>query len=190
MSFRVLIIPEDPIYNGFILRPLGEKIMRELGKTNARIEVLTNPKLSGFEHAKSQLDAICERYNHYDLILFLPDRDGKQTRDAVLEKITERLQEEGYPFIATAAIEEVEAWLLAGHKTSLKRNWVAIRGDAHIKENDFLEFINEYGDDGPGQGRERLMRKTLRNFSGLCQTCSELRRLTSKIRQLLNQNEQ
>ena len=98
MSFRVLIIPEDPIYNGFILQPLGERILKEVGKTNAKVEVLTNPKVSGFEHARDQVEEICERYKHFDLILFLPDRDGKEGREVSLEQLTDKLQKKKFPF--------------------------------------------------------------------------------------------
>ncbi len=186
MSFKVLIVPEDPIYNGFILQPLGERIMREVGKANAKVEVLTNPKLSGYEHAKNQMDEICVRYKHFDLILFLPDRDGKAEKDVSLQNLTEKLQKKKYPFIALAAKEEVETWLLAGHKNKLQKNWNTVRNDADVKENEFAAFINKHGDDGPGEGRERLMRETLRNFSGFVQSCPEIESLISKIRTLLD----
>ncbi len=37
MSFRVLVIPEDPTYNGYILQPIVERMLGELGKPNAII---------------------------------------------------------------------------------------------------------------------------------------------------------
>jgi hypothetical protein len=186
MSFKVLIVPEDPIYNGFILKPLGERLMREVGKNSAKVEVLTNPKLSGYNHAKDQLEEICERYKHFNLILFLPDRDGLTGRDSSLEHLTGKLQKKNYPFVAMAAKEEVETWLLAGHKNKLSKNWGEIRDDRDIKENVFEPFLDQYGDDGPGAGRERLMKETLRNFTGLMQSCPELESLKDKISELIN----
>ena len=41
MSFRVLVIPEDPLQNGHILRPLVQAIMRDAGKPDAKVKVLT-----------------------------------------------------------------------------------------------------------------------------------------------------
>jgi hypothetical protein len=187
MSYKVLIVPEDPIYNGFILQPLGVRLMKEIGKNNAKVEVLTNPKVSGYDHARDQLESICKRYAHFDLVLFLADRDGKDGREASLTKLTEKLQSKGYPFIAQAAKEEVETWLLAGHKSKLQKTWTEIREDSGIKENIFQTFIEEFGDDGPGEGREKLMKETLRNFSGLRQSCPEISLLMEKIKALIEQ---
>lgn len=184
MSFKVLIVPEDPIYNGFVLKPLGERLMKEIGKSSAKVEVLTNPRLSGYNHAKDQLEEICERYKHFDLILFLPDRDGLAGRDKALEHLTEKLQSKNFAFIAMAAKEEVETWLLAGHKSKLGKSWGEIRNDRDVKENVFEPFLNQYGDEGPGAGRERLMKEALRNFAGLLQSCPELEKLKDKIVEL------
>ena len=51
MSFRVLIIPEDPTYNGYILKPIIERMFGELGKPAAHVVVLTNPRLRGYTQA-------------------------------------------------------------------------------------------------------------------------------------------
>lgn len=184
MSFRVLVVPEDPIYNGFILQPLVERVIREAGKTSPKVTVLTNPKLSGFEHAKKNLSAICERYKHFDLVLFLPDRDGKPGRDDSLRELSSSLGKK-YPFYAIAAVEEVETWLLAGHKSKLAREWRYVREDPDVKENDFKGFIQIHGDDGPGQGRERLMKETLNNFRGLRSSCPEIDLLVKTISAML-----
>src|SRR5277367_2796067 len=94
MSFRALVVPEDPINNGYILKPLVERILAECGKPSASVIVLTNPRTSGYEHAKALLrdeipasgyehakallrDEIPERWGYMDLLLFLPDADGK-----------------------------------------------------------------------------------------------------------------
>jgi hypothetical protein len=37
VSFRVLVIPEDQTYNGYILQPLVERMLRELDKPNPHI---------------------------------------------------------------------------------------------------------------------------------------------------------
>lgn len=78
MSFNVLVVPEDPTHNGYILQPLIERILHECGRPNARITVLTNPRAKGYDHAKSLMaNDSFNRYKHMNLILFLPDADGK-----------------------------------------------------------------------------------------------------------------
>jgi hypothetical protein len=78
MSFKVLIIPEDPTNNGYILKPLIKRMMKECGKQNAQVDVLGNPRVQGYNHAKTLMsENIFERYAHKDLLLFIPDADGK-----------------------------------------------------------------------------------------------------------------
>jgi len=176
LSCRVLIIPEDPTFNGYILTPLISRMLRECGKGNAKVEVLTNPKVSGFEHACSRLPEVVEAYRHFDLLLFLPDADGKDRTQLF------RQLEMQHGLICCAAIEEVEAWLLAGHVDKLARPWLAVRADASVKENVFVPFLSEYGDSqAPGRGRERLMRETLANYRGLLDRCPELAELQRRI---------
>ncbi len=186
MSFKVMVIPEDPTYNGHILKPLIERVMTEVGKPKAKIVVLTNPALKGYEDAKRQLETIFEKYPHYNLFLFLPDRDGKAERDESLRALTAQYQNRNIPFIAKAAVEEVEVWLLAGYKSKLSRSWREVRADLNVKESTFRQFLKEYGDDSPGNGRERLMREALKNFSGLKSNCPELEALSNDINQLIN----
>ncbi len=186
MSFKVMVIPEDPTYNGHILKPLIERVMTEVGKPKAKIVVLTNPALKGYEDAKRQLETIFEKYPHYNLFLFLPDRDGKAERDESLRALTAQYQNRNIPFIAKAAVEAVEVWLLAGYKSKLSRSWREVRADLNVKESTFRQFLKEYGDDSPGNGRERLMREALKNFSGLKSNCPELEALSNDINQLIN----
>lgn len=88
MSCNVLVIPEDPTLNGYILSPLVSRLLLECGKGNARVTVLTSPKVSGFEHARGAMPTIVERYKHFDLLLFLPDADGKhQSRSDVFARL-------------------------------------------------------------------------------------------------------
>ena len=65
MSFNVLVVPEDPANNGYILKPLISRMFAECGKTNAKVTVLTNPRAKGYEHAKGLLrNQLFERYRH------------------------------------------------------------------------------------------------------------------------------
>lgn len=92
MSCRVLVIPEDPTYNGYILEPFAQRILAECGKPNVKTKVLTDPRLRGFAHASSMIEEIAERYSHFDLMLFLVDADGRD-RSAALADLERRAAE-------------------------------------------------------------------------------------------------
>ena len=66
MSWNVLVVPEDPTYNGYILRPLCKRLLREAGRPNANIVVLAEPKVHGYAHAKKLLiDRIPRDWWHF-----------------------------------------------------------------------------------------------------------------------------
>jgi len=188
MSFRVLVIPEDPTYNGYILKPLVERMLGELGKPQAQVMVLTNPKLGGYEHARRAIeDQLPERYGHFDLWLFLPDAD----RAGNLKPLEETLSKKGINLLCCPAIPEVEAWLLAGFRQHLKESWAVVRSHPRLKEEVFENFLRAHGDPrSVGGGREPLMRKTLSNYRGLLEVCPELKDLEGRIRSLPEFNKQ
>src|ERR1039458_4116072 len=77
MSWNVLVVPEDPTYNGHLLRPLCKRLLREAGRPNANIVVLAEPRIQGFSNAKRPLeDQIPRNWWHFELILFIPDADS------------------------------------------------------------------------------------------------------------------
>lgn len=182
MSFQVLVVPEDPTLNGYILCPLAARMLRECGKPKARVTVLTNPRATGYQHAKKLLaDEVLDRYAHVDLILFLPDADGKD-RSGEFEELEAVAARKGAKLLCCAAVEEVETWLLAGHLGKVSRSWREIRADRSVKEADFEPFLAEHGDSRrAGGGREALMRETLRNYRGLLDRCLELARLEQRV---------
>ncbi|MBN1509092.1 MAG: hypothetical protein JW955_19760 [Sedimentisphaerales bacterium] len=186
MSFRVLIIPEDPTYNGYILKPIVERMLTELGKPNADVTVLTNPKLNGYAHAISAIRGdLVDRYKHLHLWLFLPDGD----RASGLAALETELTGQGIHLFCCAATPEVEAWLLAGHRDKLTLSWGDVRQHPHLKENVFEPFLNQFGDSrSPGGGRERLTRETLANYRGLLSVCPELADLEDRLRTFFAQS--
>lgn len=187
MSFRVLVIPEDPTHNGYILKPLVERMLAEVGKPNARVLVLANPKLDGYADAVHAIRHELEgRYGFYDLWLFLPDADLAAGLDALETGAAEK----GVQLLCCAAQPEVEAWLLAGHRDDLEMRWADIRSHPRLKEEVFAPFLADYGDPlAAGGGRERLVRKTLQNYRGLTELCPELATLEGRLRKLLAQME-
>ncbi len=186
MSFKVLVVPEDPTYNGYILSPLVSRIMEECDKPNAKVTVLTNPKTSGYENAKTLLvNRILETYSHFNLILFLPDADGND-RSAEFAALQARAVEVGASLLCCAAIQEIETWLLAGHLDKLDPSWAEIRADLDVKETVFGPFLAQHGDPRRASGgRDLLMEETLRNYPGLLARCPELAELEARIRAIL-----
>jgi hypothetical protein len=185
VSFRVLVVPEDPINNGYILQPLVERMMTECGKPQARVNVLTNPRATGYSSAKSLLEEqLLDAYPMCDLFLFLPDNDGGN-RSGEFRRLEQMSNQKGRVLLCCAAMEEVEAWLLAGHTDILTEPWVEIRADPSVKEHVFEPFMRSHGDPRrAGGGRDLLMNATLSNYRGLLQRCPELAELEQRIRAL------
>lgn len=186
MSFQVLVIPEDPTYNGYILQPIVERMLTELGKPNARVVILTNPKLNGYAHAVSAIRGdLVDRYAHFHLWLFLPDADCASN----LEGLESESVGKGVHLLCCAAVPEVEAWLLAGHRDKLSLSWGEVRQHRRLKEDIFEPFLAQYGDSrSPGGGRERLVCETLGNYRGLLSVCPELGELHTRLQTFLSQS--
>lgn len=185
MSLRVLVIPEDPTYNGYILQPIMERMLAELGKPNAHVKILTNPRLNGYPHAISAIRGeLVNRYKHFDLWLFLPDGD----RAGNLAPLESELLERGVHLFCCAAQPEVEAWLLAGHRSALGISWPDVRQHPRLKEEVFEPFLKQFGDSrSTGGGRKQLTCETLTNYQGLLQVCPELADLENRLRAFLTQ---
>jgi len=179
LSCRVLIIPEDPTNDQHILRPLVARLLKECGKANAKLVVLSEPDVSGYEDACGKLPEIRKAYRRYNLLLFLPDADGKHQSRA--DKFAQLEAEHGPKLVCCAAVEEVEAWLLAGHLDKLPKPWPQVRADTSVKEKVFEPFLKRHGNRRPGGGREELMQQTLTNLPGLLGRCPELDDLQRRI---------
>ena len=68
MSFKVLVIPEDPTHNGYILKPLVQALVADAGRPRAAVTVLNNPWLGGYDHAlRAVKGELTERYAFWDL---------------------------------------------------------------------------------------------------------------------------
>lgn len=165
------------LWGPVLMQPEGE-----LGKPNARVKVLPDPKLNGYPHAVSAIRGdLIRRYKHVDLWQFLPDGD----RAGDLRWLENELAEQGVHLFCCAAQPEVEAWLLAGHRDKVPP-WPEVRQHAHLKEGVFEPFLKEFGDSrSPGGGRERLIRETLSNYRGLLTMCPELADLEARLRAFL-----
>ena len=180
MSYNVLVISEDYSKDRYILHPLVSRLFRECGKPNAKITIWPNRTVRGFESVRKELATIIRDFPQTQLFLFLPDCDGKHQSRA--ELFRQLQNEHGPKLLCCAAVEEVEAWLLAGHIEKLDRSWADVRADVSVKENVFEPFLRQHGDSRrPGGGGEELMQETLANLRGLLERCDELARLQERL---------
>ncbi|MEA2601953.1 MAG: hypothetical protein QOF89_2945 [Acidobacteriota bacterium] len=187
MSLKVLVIPEDPANNGYILQPLVERMLTECGRPRAKVTVLRRPRPQGYDHAKKLLRTqLFEEYRFMNFFLFLPDGDGKD-RSAEFQSLEREAEGWGIRLVCCAAIHVVETWLLAGHQDRLEgRRWQDVRSDVSVKKNVFAPFLARYGNPkAPGGGRDLLMAKTLSGYRSLLKRCPELAELERRIREAL-----
>lgn len=177
---KVLIIPEDPTRDQFILKPIVERIFKDIGRS-ARIEVLQDPHLRSVNQAlnKDLLRGIVEDNPMVDLFLLMLDNDcNAYNADA---KARDRCQELAR-LTYCLAIEEVEVWMLALH-SEFRSAWRQVRLDCHPKESYCQPFLARQGWNlDVGGGYKRAMRDLGKNWASLLQLCPEVRELLDHLR--------
>lgn len=185
MSFRVLVIPENPKHNGYILKPLAQALLADVGKPRALVNVLTNPSLTGYDHALHAVrHELADRYGHWDLWLFMPDAD--RANAAAMQALEAELSQRGVQLLCCPAEPEVEIYACAAWRDQLPGGWQQARGHPQFKEAVFAPLLRAQGDARrPGGGRDRMIAESLRNLPLLLQLCPELQRLRSRLAALL-----
>jgi hypothetical protein len=181
---KVLVIPEDPTHDQYILRPILERIFRDLSRP-VHVDILRDPHLRGVDQALSQEEvaAIVADNPMIDLFLIMVDRDCNRQRNC--ERAAARENEHSC-LLTCLAIEEVEIWMLALHHDQLEASWKDVRGDCDPKEGHADPFLRAKGwTTKIGQGRKHAMRELGRNWNTLQSLCPELRELKERIRNWL-----
>jgi hypothetical protein len=174
---KVLVIPEDPILDQYILKPIVEQIFADLGRS-PRVQVLTRPRLRGVAQAldPAVLADIVDTNRMVDLFLVLIDRDGDATRRPV--EAQQREQEHPDRLFVCLAIEEVEVWMLALHRDALGAPWREVRAERDPKERFAHPFLAERAPKlAPGAGRAWAMRELGTRWKGVLEVCPELEEL-------------
>lgn len=181
MSLRVLVIPEDPTHNGYILKPLVEAVSADLGKPSAKVQVLTSPRLNGYDHAMAAIrNELPTSYGHLDLWLFMPDAD--RAGAAAMSMLEAELQGRGVPLICCPAQPEVEIYACAAYRTEIAQGWPAARSNPRMKEEVFAPLLAAHGDPRrAGGGRDQMVAESLRNLPLLYSLCPELRRMRDRV---------
>jgi hypothetical protein len=176
---KVLVIPEDPTLDQYILKPIVERLFADWGK-NPRIQILSKPRLRGVDQAldSSKLADIVAIYPMVDLFLVMVDRDGDTRRAERARNL-----EQAYPqLLVCLAIEEVEVWMLALHRDSMPVPWSDIRAEIHPKERFAHPFLADSAPKlEPGAGRSWAMRELGTRWKGVLSVCPELDELSKRI---------
>ncbi len=177
---KVLVIPEDPMLDQYILKPVVERLFVDLGLA-ARVDVLWNPRLRSVNQAldASMVRHIVGTYSMIDLFLLTVDRDADEHR----AKRARTLETE-HPgrLFACLAVEEVEVWMLALHRDRLPSPWAEIRSERDPKERFAHPFLAAHAPKlDAGQGRKWAMRDLGARWRGLLDVCPEIAELKTRI---------
>lgn len=181
MSFKVLIIPEDPTHNGYILYPLMQAILVDAGKPSAKVKVLTNPKLGGYDHALRALkEELPDRYGFWDLWIFMPDAD--RATALAMNDLEATLRSKNVTLLCCPAQPEVEIYACAAYRKEIEMGWSRARDDPKMKEDVFLPLLKKFGDARrAGEGRDLMIAESIKNLPLLFQLCPELKALRDRI---------
>lgn len=184
MSLRVLVIPEDPTLNGYILKPLIQAVLAECGKPNANVFVLGNPRLEGYAHAVRAIrDELPDRYGFWDLWIFMPD--GDCATEQTMRALEEELREKQVSLICCPAKPEVEIYACIAHRDHLADDWSTVRASGAMKETYFAPLLRDHGDARrAGGGRDLLINASLQKMSTVFQLCPELGELRDRCKVL------
>lgn len=178
---KVMVIPEDPLLDQYILKPVMERMFRDLGRS-ARVEILANPRLRCVAQA---LDAatvkhVVAMHPMIDLFCIMVDRDGESER----RPIEARAREEEHPdrSMVCLAVEEVEVWMLAVHRERLDAPWQDIRSERDPKERFAEPFLAAHAPRASlGAGRVWAMRDLGSKWRGVLTVCPELEELKQRL---------
>lgn len=180
---RILVIPEDPTDDQYILKPIVEKLMEDIGRP-AKVEVLRDPKMRGADEALNAevVAAIIEdNQAMIDLFLLMIDRDcNRQSHET---RLATRVGEHPHVLLGCAAVEKVETWMLALHRAELKASFSDVRAECEPKERFAEPFLAGKGwTTEVGGGRKHAMRALAGQWAGLLQVCPDVAALRDRVR--------
>ena len=180
MSLNVLVIPEDFRKDQYVLGPVLRRILQEIGKPRARVEVCKDPLLGGVGNALKweRIAEVIDMYPMVQLFLLIVDRDGKPNRRVALDEIetkaATRLNSLSRALFGENAWQEIEVWALAGQDLPSEYKWQAIRAEEHPKEAYFEPWAKSRGlTNEPGEGRTTMGREASQNYARVRSRCPE-----------------
>lgn len=180
MSYKVLVIPEDPTKDEHILLPLLRKVLADAGKPNATVSVCRDPNFQGIDGALNYervRNEVVLRNGMTNLFILFVDRDSRTGREAAVANLGTRILadlKENQRFLGLVARQEVEIFPIAGHDLSPGWSWRTIRADGDVKNTFFVQLAErEDTTKFLHQGRKQLMAAAMRNWSRIKSRCPE-----------------
>lgn len=180
MSTRVLVIPEDPTNNGYILKPVVEMVMTQVGRPRAKVNVLGRPRLRGYDNAMRAIqDKLPSSYGHMDLWLFMPDAD--RATPAAMHDLEDRLASEDVTLLCCPAQPEVEIYACSAYLSDLGISWQDAKNHPSFKEDVFAPLLKAHSNRGPGGGRRQMTSASLANRKSFFTLHPEIAELRDRI---------
>jgi hypothetical protein len=193
VSFKVAVVCEDPTLDHFVVKPVVACALEYLGKPRARIEVVTNPHLTGISTMRAKACEILSRYSVVaDMVVFVADADcedgqqGRPDRRAQLIAAITGCDTGVNKAIAVVGVQEIEVWAVWGIRNELGVPWAAVREHCHPKEAFFQPAIKAVELIKPDRGRTRLIERSLSNgWVSIRAGCPELAALEAEAAALV-----
>lgn len=184
MSVRVLVIPEDPTNNGYILKPVAQMVLAEAGKPSAKVRVLSNPRVRGYDDAVRVVrQDLASRYAFMDLWLFFPDADRASA--GAMQGLEEDLRAQGVTLLCCPAVPEVEAYACVAYRDEMAP-WQEVRAHERMKETYFDPLLEKHGDPRqPGRGRKEMIERSLASHRAFLRLCPEIAELRDRVKSCL-----
>lgn len=167
-------------------------ILASLGKPRARIQIVSNPRITGFSSLLANLCDVVQRYApQVDAIVVAFDTDGEDGEDGRPNKaarVRNALSRCPSPKVAiVGAIQELEVWALWGSRAQIDSSWGTVRAERDPKERYFDRLLTRADALLADGGRTRLVSLSLRpSFESLATGCSEVGDLRDDIKRVLD----
>lgn len=191
MSYKVAVVCEDHTLDQYIAKPIIHETLRRAGRPHARVDVVRNPRLRGYDSLRVQLCDIVLRYGAIaDAVVVIVDLDctvGPTDRGEVIRRLASTCSEFGTKVLVVGAVQEIEVWALWGARTRLRASWEEVRSDCNPKERFFQPLQTAIDKKRPDKGRTRLMAASLdQGWESLTAGCPELAQLVTDLRSFTN----
>lgn len=187
MSLKIVIACEDHTLDQYVVVPVVKLLMSHIGRPQADVRVITNPRLQGINTLLKQMCRILERYEKIaDLVIFIVDGDCEDGRPASLRSRMQSCDYNPGNGIVVVARQEVEVWALWGSRSEIKTNWRSITSERDPKERYFSPLLTPADARMPGGGRQRLIGLSVaQGWRSLSSGCLELKELENEVRSKL-----
>jgi len=172
---NVMIVPEDPTNDHYLLLPLFERLFANIRRPRTKVTICLNPRMRGIDDAlnTNRLRDVMARYPMIDYFVLCVDRDGNKNRREKLNEI-EKMFIEKPVLIAENAWEELETWALAGLRLPRSWVWAEVRAEVSVKERYFEPLAQQMGlTNGPGGGRKEIGILAARRIPAIRRKCPE-----------------